>query len=254
MGVGKFLKKVGRGVLAAGTLGGSELAIHNSAGNKAKRAATKATGIANDVTHQNDQLAASEKSMQDLLAQQPTRISNMGSAETMALKNDAYGSGPLAEYQAMREQSRLANEQGGVQRAQGLSDELQNQSTAQGGAQANAYAQLAQGGGLSGGARERIASGLGQQNMLAAQTARLGAQRAGEAANNAYAQGQLDITGREAESRRGMQNAYLGMQGADTAAANQFAQDQYGRKLDVGTGLAKARQDVISNAYNQGKR
>ena len=214
----------------------------------------KAAQIKSDQDFQNQQLSASERQMNKLLKQQPGRLSNMGSAETLALKGDAYGTGPLAEYTAMRGQQKSAYEQGARRRGQELSDTLQNQSAVQGGAQANAYSQLAQGGGITGGARERIASGLGQQSMMDAQQARLQTQRAGEDATSAFDQGQLDLTAKEAGDRRGMQNAYLAMQGADVAGQNQFAQDAYGRKLDVGTGIAKARQDVVMNAYNQGKR
>jgi hypothetical protein len=200
-----------------------------------------------------EQISQSEKQMMKILKQQPAYKSSFGSKEVKGFQKEAYGTGPLAEYQAMREQARQAakGQQESLQR--GLSDELQNQSIAQGGAQANAYSQLAQGGGLSSGARERIASNLGNQSLAARQGARLQQMRGAQDVEQGLAEQQMGLTAKEAADRRAMQNAYMQMQSGETAARNQFEQEKYGKKADVLSGLARARVDATTNAYRRAR-
>lgn len=220
-------------------------------GQKAYKKMNKEEKAAFDYNAQQANLSKAEREMQKILKQQPKRQTSMGSRETIKLKQEAYGTGPLAEYEAMRKQAALAKEQGGQRLQQGLSDELQNLSMNEAGQTANAYSQLAQSGGLSSGARERVAGSMGQQALAARQGQRLQTQRAGETLESQYLQGQQDILGQEAAQRRALQNAYLDMQRGDTEAANQFAQNQYAKKADVAAGLAKAKMDAATNAYRK---
>jgi hypothetical protein len=248
--IGKGLKKVGRGALAVGTLGGSEAVIQGKNAIKRGKVNKEKNRVA-DINNQYTQIAQSEREMKNLLKQQPARMSAMNTAEANALKGEAYGTGPLAEYEAMRKQASLAKDQGSQRLQRGLSDELQNLSMNQAGETANAYADLAQSGGLSSGARERVAGSMGQQSMAARQGQRLQTQRAGEDLESQFQQGQQEIMGQESGTRRGLQNTYLGLQQGDIQGQNQYNQDQYGRKLDVMSGLAKAKQDVGLNAYRK---
>lgn len=206
-----------------------------------------------DYLQQQKDLQQAQTSMESILNQRPGRKSALDTAESQRFKSEAYGTGPLAEYQAMREQSRLANQSQQQKMQQGLSDELQNQTLGQAGAQANAYSQLAQSGGLSSGSRERLAGSLGAQSLQARQAARLQNMRGTQDLESQYQQGLMGLTSKEAEARRGMQNAYLGMQSQDVGGANQFAQDVYGKRADVLAGLAKAKMDLTSNAYRRGR-
>lgn len=240
MGFGNFLKKV----VSLGAI--NPMAGMVGAGVMAKKASNaKATANRNAYDQlAQDQINQAQKSQLDILKKQPGYQSALDTAESQKFKNEAYGSAPLAEYESMRGQAGLANTQQQQKLQQGLSDEMQNQSLAEGGAQANAYSQLAQGGGLSGGARERIAGGLGQQSLQARQAARLQTQRAGTDLESGYQQQLMGLTGKEAADRRGMQNAYLGMQATDVGAKSSFGQSQYDKEAAIRSGAAKAKQDL----------
>jgi hypothetical protein len=196
---------------------------------------------------------SSEAGLRNLLKQRPDRKSALGTSESQAFKSEAYGTGPLAEYESQRAQARQAFDQGKQSQANKFSDEQQNSSISQAGQQANAYSQLAQGGGLSGGARERIASSLGSGNLMNQQAARLSNQRAMQDQENTLASGLLDLTGKEAEQRRSMQNAYMTMQQSDITGENQAAQDRYNKQADVEAGILKARSDAAIAAANKKK-
>jgi hypothetical protein len=189
--------------------------------------------------------------MQNILNKAPKYASAMQSPEFSQFKSEAYGTGPLAEYDAMRKQAKLAAEQGRTRLGQQLTDEMGNLSLNQAGQTANAYSQLAQGGGLSSGARERIAGSMGQQSMAARQAARLQSQRQGQDLESQLAQGEQDLLAKESAARRGMQNTYMDMLAKDVAAKSAFDQSMYGKRADVEAGLAKARMDATMNAYKK---
>lgn len=223
----------------------------SSAGQQGYQNLSKQDRAAFDYNQQQQNLSNSERQMKAILKNQPKRMSAMGTAEMGKFKSEAYGTGPLAEYEAMRQQASLAKQQGGQRLQRGLSDELQNLSLGQAGETANAYANLAQSGGLSSGARERVAGSMGQQSLAARQAQRLQTQRAGEDLESQYLQGQQDILGKEAGQRRSMQNTYLDLQRGDVEGQNQFNQSAYGKKADVEAAMAKARLDAQMNAYRK---
>lgn len=229
---------------AASDLTSGKLNLTTSAGQSAYRQLNKDQRKAYDYQVQQQNIRQAEREMNKILSQRPQLKSAMGTSEMAAFQKEAYGKDPLAEFQSMRDQARLAQEQQRRGMEQGLSDELQNQSIGEAGAQANAYSQLAQGGGLSSGARERIASGLGQQSLAQRQAARLQTQRGLQGLESQYQQGLMDLTGKEAAQRRQMQNAYMDLQRGDIESQNRFAQEMYGKKADVMAGLAKARMDA----------
>jgi hypothetical protein len=225
--------------------------MNTEEGQQAYRRLSKDQRAAYDRVQQQADIGRAEREMNKILNQRPELKSIMGSDEAKFMQQEAYGGGPLAEFQAMREKARLGAEQGRQRLAQGLSDELQNLSTSQAGQAANAYSQLAQSGGLSSGARERIAGGLGQQALAARQASRLQNQRQGMELESNLQQGMQDLIGQEASTRRGLQNAYMAMKGQDLATQNQFAQDVFAKKADVQSNLAKARMDAAANAYRK---
>lgn len=242
MGLGKFFKKVGKGLLAVGT-GGVSLGVQAGVKAVKKKKAANAVKQANIDTQMGVMREQDNASLRKLLADQPERMSALLSKEAEGLKAEAYGTGPLAEFTAMREQARLANEQGSQRIDQQLQDELQGQAVSGAGARMNAYSQLAQEGGLSSGARERIASGGSNEQMMQAQQARMAQQRAQQNQAAEYAKGALGLTAQEAAARRGMQDKYLSMQSQDIQNENQFKQDKYGKRAELEAGLLKSQRE-----------
>jgi hypothetical protein len=214
-------------------------------------------GVASKVEHNNNKAVAQKNAVNDarffdratqdetkirsLFAQQPTRRSILDTNEAKGLQSEAYGTNPLAEYEAMRGQARSAAAAGATRLGDQLNDELSDQAISGAGARDNAYSALAMGGGLSSGARERVASGGLQSQMMGAQAARMANKRALFDNQQKLDEGLLGLSGQEATTRRGMQNQYLGMQGNDIAQGNQFNQDQFNKNLDMESGFLKSR-------------
>jgi len=192
-----------------------------------------------------------EQALRKLMKAQPAYESLLKSSAAQDLQKSAYGTDPLAEFQAQRAQAQAAAEQGKLKIGQQLHDELQDQSIAQAGQTANAYSQLAMGGGLSSGARERVASGGLESNLYAAQAARLDNQRALQEQQSTLDQGLLGITAKEGETRRGLQNSYLDLQKQDTAGINSYKQDQWAKRADLESGILKSRSEERIAKNNQ---
>jgi hypothetical protein len=186
-----------------------------------------------------------------MLDKQPALKSALATKEAKQLQSEAYGTGPLAEYESMRAQARGAADQARTRLGQGLSDEIQSQSIAGAGAQANAYSQLAQEGGLSSGARERIASGGTANQMMQAQQARLQNSRQMQENDFKLQDSMLGLSGNEAKDRRGMQNTYLQLQQGDIGSQNQFNQNKFDKKLGVQTDFMKAGNEYNIGAMNR---
>lgn len=229
----------------------SNIDMTTVAGQQAYKRMSKEQRAAFDAQQQQKNLTKAEQDMLGILNQAPKYRSAMQSPEFSQFKAEAYGTGPLAEYESMRKQAGLAREQGQRRLEQGTSDELQNLSLSQAGQAANAYSQMAQSGGLSGGSRERMAASLGNQALQSRQAARLQGQRQGMDLESQYQQGLMDLMGKEAGARRGMQNTYMDMLAKDVAGQSAYEQSMFGKKADVQAGLAKARMDAQMNAYRK---
>lgn len=167
------------------------------------------------------QIKAAEDPIRKLLQQAPKYQSTLGTPEFERLRAEAFGTGPLAAYEAARQQARLQS-----QRA------IENQSTEGASAVQNAYSQLAMGGGLSSGARERIASGGGRQSILARQGLR-------STEMNSLA----DLGTKEAAERISGQKSVTDALTAEKQRQNEFAQKNYELKAQVEGGLAKSRAE-----------
>jgi len=229
----------------------SNIDMTTTAGQQTYKRMSKDQRAAFDAAQQQKTLNSSEAQMLKILKQQPGYKSAMTSPEFAQYKTEAYGTGPLAEYEAMRKQAALAKEQGSQKLQQQLGDELQNLSVGQAGQTANAYSQLAQSGGLSGGSRERVAGSMGQQALASRQAQRLQNQRQGQDLESQFNMGQQDLLAKESGARRSMQNTYMDMLAKDTAGQSAFEQANYGKKADVLAGMAKARSDAQMNAYRK---
>ena len=112
---------------------------------------------------------------------------------------------------------------------QNLSDALQASTRGQAGQQANAYSQLAMGGGLSSGARERIASGGAVGGLLARQGLR------GQSSKNL-----TDLGIAEEGQRFGTRQGVIQGQMQDVGNQNSFAQANWKTRADTIAGLGQA--------------
>lgn len=251
MGLGGFLKKVGRVGLAIGTVGGSE-AVRAGVGAIKKGKANKRQRQLNAYDKLQNMVGESERQQLDILKQMPARQSVMGTEEAKALQQEAYGAGPMKEYEAQRGQARELAGQQERQLGEQLTGELENQAVGAGGAQANAYSQLAQSGGLSSGARERIASGLGEQSLAQRQAARLQSGRGLADLRSQAAQQQLGITAAEGATQRGLRGDYLKALGGDIESQNAYEMMKFGKKSDILSGSSKARQDAVLSRMDKG--
>jgi len=259
MGLGGFIKGIGKGIgkvakkglgvgAAVGTLGAIPLAV--KAVKKSK--ANKRQRQINAYDQLQGMIGETEAKQLGILGEMPGRQSIIGSEEAKALQQEAYGGGPMKEYEAQRSQAKELAGQQERQMGEQLASNLETQSIGAGGAQANAYSQLAQQGGLSSGARERIASGLGGQSMAERQAARLQAGRGLADLRSQAAQQQLGITAAEGATQRGLRGDYLRMKGGDIEGINAYEMQKYGKKADIVSGTAKARQDAMLSRMDKG--
>lgn len=162
--------------------------------------------------------SAREDPVRRLLAEAPQYQSTLETPEFERLRGEAFGEGPLSVYEAARKQARLQS-----QRA------IEDQSREGASAVQNAYSQLAMGGGLSSGARERIASGGGRQSILARQGLR-GTEMTSLA----------DIGTKEAAEKLAGQKSITDALTAERQRKNDFAQKNYELRAQVEGGLAKS--------------
>jgi len=185
--------------------------------------------VAAEEQAKKDAIAAAEAPVRKLLAEAPKYQSTLNTPEFERLRAEAFGTGPLAAYEAARQQARLQS-----QRA------IEDQSREGASAVQNAYSQLAMGGGLSSGARERIASGGGRQSIFARQGLR-GTEMTSLA----------DLGTKEAAERMAGQKSITDALTAEKQRQNDFAQKSYELRAQVEGGLAKSqaeRQIAETNA------
>jgi len=181
-------------------------------------ASNKVTSVANKTN----------STVQRLLKQAPAYGSSLG-GDFQLLRKQAMGKGPLPQFEAQR----------GVLEQQGIrNQERQDADTA--GRVENAYSQLAMGGGLSSGARERVAQGgmqdtlFAKQNLRAADQAALGALGVQEAGAKLDLQKGVAQAGVEEQNRR-----------------QDFMMDRYKFKAETTAGLAKADAERAVAAANK---
>lgn len=234
-----WLKNVGKGALAVGTGGASLLApgLRPGSDNGDAEAAAKAQQLAAGQASDKQQLRA-------LLAQTPAYASSIANPQFEQLKSEAFGTGPMAAYEAQRKQQQALADQDKVRIANSLSDNQEATNASNAGTTANAYSQLAMGGGLSSGARERVAAGGALNSLAARQSNRLQASRDQTTSANNLQNGFLGIGANEAAARTGQQNSITDAINKDQLARNQYNTDMYGKKADLESGFLKSNADA----------
>lgn len=185
-------------------------------GDKAGQAA-EAARLAEMFRQQNERTRAEVTAA---LAERPEYQSMLTSPEFAQQNQFAFGDESTKGFLMQR-----AREQ------QNLQDALQAQAQGQGGQLANAYSQLAMGGGLGSGARERIAAGGAQSGLLARQGLR------SQAAKNLMDLG-ISEEGQRFQTRGGI----LESQMRDISNKNTAAQEAWKTKAQTLAGLGTAEQ------------
>jgi len=125
---------------------------------------------------------------------------------------------------------------------QNLQDALQAQTQTGLGQTANAYSQLAMNGGLSSGARERIAQQSANQGILARQQLR------GQNARNLMDLG-INEEGQRLQSRAGVLQAQM----QDATNSNNFAQESWKTRANTLAGLSQAESQQSAALANRAK-
>ena len=195
-----------------------------------------------------------DSKIRGLLDTLPGYESALGFDEFENLRGQAFGEGPLADFEAQRG---LLNEQQTNEQArlgQALTGELQDIDVGRAGAAQSAYDALSMGGGLSSGARERIAQGGAEQSLMQRQQAR------GQEASKLFdlgaqtREGLLNTTANEASTRRGMQGNIIDALKAENERKQAFEQKRADRRLSTEAGLLKAEQEREVAQMNQPKK
>jgi hypothetical protein len=171
---------------------------------------------------------AQEQKLRDLAASGPKYKSSINFDEFKDLKKYAYGTEDSPYAQMLREQA-LAQTSEGV-------DAAQRDSQAGLG---NIYSQLAMGGGLSGGSRERLAGSAGEQALMARQ----GVRRAGD-------ESQMNIGLQEAQAKQGAQESVLNAIKGDRTSRAQFDMDRWKMKTDQEAAIMKSQAEREVAAAN----
>jgi hypothetical protein len=170
-----------------------------------------------------------ERLIRDLRAQRPTFQSTLTSPEFEQQRAFAFGNEESPVFAAQRARIQTQGNQA-----------LDDLTADQAGQQANAYSQLAMGGGLSSGARERVASQGLESNLFARQRSRAGA-------SDQLSQAGLE----EARSRMALQTGIADARAKDLAQQNEFNMNAYQEMLGSETALAKARAERDVAARNR---
>jgi len=164
-----------------------------------------------------------------LLRGLPQYKSSLATPEFEQLKSQAFGTGPLDLYERQREAQGMQLQRG-----------IEGQTAAQQGQLANAYSQLAMGGGLSSGARERIGLGGVQQGLLDRQ--RLRAQNMSDLSN-------LGIS--EAGTRMDMQRSITDQLTGERSRQQQFEMDRARQIAEAQAGLLKGRREQEAAIFSK---
>jgi hypothetical protein len=112
------------------------------------------------------------------------------------------------------------------------------------------------GGGLSGGARERIAASGAESQLLNAQKARLAKDRGSFDIGTNLTSGLLDLGAKSAAEKTGLQTSLLGTKQADLGGQNQLVQSQYNQGIEIAAAKAKAQKEAAAakEAAKAGKK
>jgi hypothetical protein len=175
----------------------------------------------------------------------------LGSAEFGKIRQFAFSGTEDPVFAAQRGAAGTAAE---AQRARTRADALaalQGQDRSLAGQTANAYSQLAMGGGLSSGSRERIAAGAANQNLMARQNLR-GEEMRGLTSIGTAEQGALGELGvAEAKARQDAQMRVTDALAKEEARRVQLRQDILGKKLETEGALLKAKRETAISEQNK---
>lgn len=180
---------------------------------------------------QNQQTVVKNKSVDvinDILNKAPKYTDSLRSRDFQNLKSQAFGLGPLEQFEIQR---------GTLRDAFGRSMEGQDATLNQ--AINNAYSQLAMGGGLSGGQRERIAIGGATDNLRAKQGLRQN-----------QTQSLRDIGMAEAAEKLGLQKTVLDAETQENMRKQQMEMDQWKLRAETQAGIQKSETDRAIAASN----
>jgi hypothetical protein len=201
-----------------------------------------------DAEKAREDQSASERDAYDktkaLLEGLPQYQNALQGAEWEKAYGEAYGSGPMAAYQFMRDQlaAQKANEEQRL--AASLQDELQGVDIGRAGQLANAYGALSMGGGLSSGARERIgATGL-EQAMGQRQAQRLQNQRSVFDLGARTQEQMLGIGSQEAGKRMEMQQAITKAKIDEELRRQKFEQERADKMVQFEADQLKSQQAI----------
>lgn len=194
--------------------------------------------------HQDREATKVEQNKLDqTVAGRPTYNSITNEAGYKNLDTLANTQGDLPQYTLLKQQAEAAAATGKTGLARQLNDELQNLAISGNGSVQNAYSQLATGGGLSSGARERIASGSADEQLKSAQAARLQGDRSSQDIDSQLQTGLLDLGAKSAADKLGLQTTLLSTRQSDLNNQNNLTQSQYNQGIEVQAAKAKALQE-----------
>lgn len=175
----------------------------------------------------------------------------LGSDEFRKMREFAFSGAEDPVFAAQRASAGQAAE---AQRARTRADALaalQGQDRSLAGQTANAYSQLAMGGGLSSGSRERVAAGAANQNLMARQNLR-GEEMRGLTSIGTAEQGALGELGvAEAKARQDQQARITDALAKEEARKVQLRQDILGKKLETEGALLKAKREMAIAEQNK---
>lgn len=199
------------------------------------------------------QQASDDAALRGFLKQYTTQDlgNTLGSDEFRRMREFAFSGAEDPVFAAQRAAAGTAAEaQRGRTRADALAA-LQAQDRSLAGQTANAYSQLAMGGGLSSGSRERIASGAANQNLLARQGLR-GEEMRGLTSIGTAEQGALGELGvAEAKARQEQQARITDALAKEEARKVQLRQDILNKKLETEGALLKAKRETAISEQNK---
>jgi len=221
-GIGKIVKSpISIGAKLGGVMGAGAGALVNK-----NQQALKAQQAAQQQANQS--ALAREQQIRNLVASGPEFQSSLNFAEFDKFKDFAYGTED-SPYAALQRQ-RIAD-----QTSQGLDQAAADSS----GAMSNIYSQLAMGGGLSGGARERMAGNSIYQDLAARQNVR----RQG-------VEGERDLDQAQNQQRMTAQERFLDAQRSEKQAQRQFELDKWQQQTATEAALQKAAAEREIAAAN----
>lgn len=164
--------------------------------------------------------------------------------EYKKLQEEAQGTGAIDVYERMREQANQGYNAEQQRLGQALQGEVQNVDVSGAGAMTNAYNQLAMGGGLQGGQRERVAASGMENQMAQRQQARLENQKKLFEASTGNQASLLNIGTKEADYRTNLRKDLAQQMIEENRRKQQFEQDRAAKGLEIQAGYAKSKDQL----------